>query len=133
MQIGATTTREQRLAWRPQDAIELLRRPGPDERSTVALAMAEQLGAAGVPFDALEMCLMFWSRALDGLPPGVVPPERLARLDSDLADECRDLPALGAWLAELRRHVITAHDLDYVIRFLMQVRQSWVVTAQPRS
>jgi len=130
MQMGATTTREQRLAWKPEDAIALLRRPGPDETSTVALAMAEQLGAAGVPIDALDMCVMFWSRALDGLNPGPIPPDRLARLDSELASETRGSPVLGAWLAALRQPVAVAHDLDHVIRFLMQVRQTWSMTAR---
>ncbi len=132
MQVGRTTTREERLRWVPGDAVELLRRPGVDETSTVAMAMVDQLQAAGVPVDALEMSVMFWSRALEDLKPGAVPPDRLARLDADLAIEMQSSPVLGGWLAALRRPVTTAHDLDFVIRFLMQARQTWVMTMHLR-
>jgi hypothetical protein len=72
--------------------------------------------------------VLFWSRALDGLDPGPVPTERLARLDRDLAIETRTCPILGAWLAALRSTIATAHDLDWVIQFLMKVRQTWIMT-----
>ena len=75
---------------------------------------------------------MFWSRALEDLKPGAVPPDRLARLDADLAIEMQSSPVLGGWLAALRRPVTTAHDLDFVIRFLMQARQTWVMTMHLR-
>lgn len=125
MDIGAITTRVERLGWNPGQAVARLRQPGPDETSTVALAMCEQLVAADVPIEALDLCLMFWSRALDGLSPGPVPPDRLARLDGELATEARWSLALQPWLAALRAPVTVAHDLDYVIRFLMRVRQLW--------
>src|SRR5690242_18346425 len=116
MKIGSSTTREERLAWDPQQAIAVARGPGPDESSTVALAMYDQLAAADVPIDALDMCIMFWSRALDGLQPGPVPEERLQRLDQDLAMEMRTAPVLARWLTALRGIVATAHDLDWIIR-----------------
>ena len=132
MEIGSSTTREERLGWNPDEAIARLLRPGPDERATVALAMFDQLEAAGIPMDALDMCVMFWSRALDGCNPGPVPPDRLARLDSDLAIEIRMTPILGRWLVALRRPVTRAEDLDWVIQFLMQVHQTWAMTVQFR-
>jgi hypothetical protein len=123
--VGSSTTRAERLAWDPDEAVELARRPEPDESSTVATAMYDQLVAAGVPVEAVEMCIVFFSRALDGLDPGPVPPDRLARLDSDLELEHRTSPRLSAWLTSLRHRIATAHDLDWTIRFLMQAQQTW--------
>lgn len=132
MKIGPSTTREERLAWDPAQAIAVARGPGPDESSTVATAMFDQLEAAGVPIDALDMSIMFWSRALDGLVPGPVPADRLARLDQDLALEMRTWPVLGRWLAALRGVAATAHDLDWIIRFCLQARQTWLLSQQLR-
>jgi hypothetical protein len=87
--------------------------------------MYDQLAAAGVAVEAVEMCIVFWSRALDGLAPGPVPAERLARLDRDLELEHGTSPVLSRWLTALRRRIATAHDLDWTIRFLMQVQQTW--------
>jgi hypothetical protein len=123
--VGSSTTRDERLAWDPDEAVELARRPEPDESSTVATAMYDQLSAAGVPVEAVEMCIVFFSRALDGLDPGPVPADRLARLDSDLELEHRTTPRLSPWLTALRRRIASAHDLDWTIRFLMQVQQTW--------
>ncbi len=133
MEIGNSTTREERLGWNPDEAIALLRRPGPDERATVALAMFDQLEAAKLTMDAVEMNIMFWSRALDGCDPGPVPADRLARLDGDLAIDIGMSPVLGRWLTALRRIVTRAEDLDWVIQFLMQVRQTWVMTTTFRN
>jgi hypothetical protein len=116
------TTRQDRLAWSPAHALALVDRSQGTERATAALAMAEQLMAAGVPTDALELCIVYWSRALDGLSPGPVPAERLARLDADLAIERQSAPVLAGWLDALRARVLRAEDLDQGIQFLMQVR-----------
>ena len=123
--VGLSMTRDERMAWDPDDAIELARRPGRDESSTVATAMYDQLAAAGVTVEAVEMYIVFWSRALDGLVPGAVPAERLARLDSDLELEHGTSPVLASWLTALRRPIATAEDLDWTIRFLIQVQQTW--------
>jgi len=125
IEVGTSTTREQRLAWDPAQAVELAKRPDPDESSTVATAMYDQLAAAGVPVEAVEMCIVFWSRALDGLDPGPIPAARLAHLDSDLELERQTSPVLSRWLAALRADVTSAHDLDWTIRFLLQVQQTW--------
>ena len=125
LQVGTTTTRDERLGWDPEEAVELARRPGPDESATVATAMFDQLATAGVPVDAVEMCIVFFSAALDELDPGPVPVERFARLDSSLELEHRTSRVLSAWLRALRAPIATAHDLDWTIRFLMQVQQTW--------
>jgi len=125
IEVGTSTTREQRLAWDPVEAVELAKRPDPDESSTVATAMYDQLKAAGVPVEAVEMCVVFWSRALDGLEPGPIPAARLARLDSDLELERQTSPVLSRWLFALRADITSAHDLDWTIRFLLQVQQTW--------
>jgi len=132
MKIGTSTTREERLAWDPQQALAVARGPGPDESSTVAIAMYDQLAAADIPIDALDMCIMFWSRALDGLQPGPVPADRLQRLDQDLAMEMRTSPVLARWLTALRAFAVTAHDLDWIIRFCLQARQTWLLSRQLR-
>lgn len=126
MEAGGGTTREERMMWRADQAIELLRQPETDERPTVALAMVEQLEASGVPVAAIELSARFWARALDGLSPGPVPPLRLARLDHALGLQVATAPVLARWMRALRRHVTTATDLDYVMQFLLQVREVWL-------
>ncbi len=126
--MTSTTTPEERLGWTPEEALELVRASGGSESATAALAMFEQLEAAGVPLEALEMCIMFWSRALDGLAPGPVPAARLARLDADMAFEMQTAPVLAGWLAALRRDVREAADLDRAIQLLMLARTTWTTT-----
>lgn len=134
MRIGRTTTREERLAWNPREAIALVRGTSPDEVSTVALAMFDQLDAARVPLDALEMAIVSWSRALDGLNPGPGPgpgpvlEPRLHKLDQELWLSAQTAPLLAPWLSALRGGVAQAEDLDWAIRFLMQVHQRWRMT-----
>ena len=94
--------------------------------------MFDQLEAAKLTVDAVEMNIMFWSRALDGCAPGLVPPDRLARLDGDLAIEIRTSPVLGRWLGALRRGVARAEDLDWAIQFLLRVHQTWAMTTAVR-
>ena len=118
----AGTTRDERLRWRPEQAMERLRASG--DSGSAALALCDQLGAAGVPLAALEMAIVVWSRALDGLDPGPVPADRLARLDKDLSLETT--PVVSAWMKALRAQTRSAHDLDLVIRFLMQARGIWL-------
>lgn len=127
MTVADTTTREERLAWSPEHALSLVDCSGGIEAGTAALAMVEQLVAAQVPIDALELSLVFWSRALDGLSPGPVPPARLARLDDDLAIERAGSSTLARWLDALRVRVRTTSDLDEAIRFLMKARSTWFV------
>jgi hypothetical protein len=129
MKIGAATTREERLTWPPDEALALVLGPSPDESATVALAMVDQLAAAAVPIDAVELSIVVWSRALDGLGPGAVPADRLARLDQDLLALIGTAPVLARWSLALRSTVATANHLDWAIRFLMQVHQTWTLTA----
>jgi hypothetical protein len=126
--MTSTTTREERLSWSPDKALELVRASGGSESATAALAMFEQLDAAGVPLEALEMCIVLWSRALDGLAPGPVPAARLARLDADMAIEMQTEPVLAGWLAALRRDLREAGDLDRAIQLLMLARTTWTTT-----
>src|SRR4051812_13258957 len=132
MKIGRTTTRDDRLGWSPDQAVAVVRGPSPDETATVALAMFDQLETAKLAIDAIEMAIVFWSRALDGLDPGAVPAHRLAKLDEDLSLLVGASPALARWTQALRDIVATAHDLDWVIQFLMQVHQIWQLTTAVR-
>ena len=131
--FGDSTTRDERLQWAPDQAIRAIRTTAPDEIATVWTAMNDQLQAAGVPIAALEMAIMFWSHALDGLQPGqAVPAERLARLDRELAINHQGLPSLERWMAALRAHAAVAEDLDWIIQFLMQARQTWLLAGALR-
>lgn len=127
----ATTTREERLGWTPEQALEIAR--GADGSATAALAMYEQLERAGVALESLELCIVYWSRALDGLDPGPVPPERLDRLERDLQLELHGSPVLARWMAALRWTIDDAVDLDRVIQLLMLARTSWATTRWMRA
>ncbi|HEU5059808.1 MAG TPA: hypothetical protein VFU21_24925 [Kofleriaceae bacterium] len=129
--VSSTTSREERLRWHPDQALSRVRESGGSERATAALALCEQLAAAGVPLAALEMAIVVWSRALDGLDPGPVPADRMARLERDLSLETS--PVVAGWMDALRRGVAVAHDLDAAIRFLMQARGIWLATARMRA
>lgn len=121
------STRAERLSWRPEQALGQGRAGA---RAAAALAMCEQLAAAGVALADLEMAIVFFSRALDGLAPGPVPAERMARLEGDLALESS--PVLIAWLAALRAPVRVADDLDAAIQFLLQARGIWLAMRRVR-
>jgi hypothetical protein len=121
--MASPTTRAERLGWRPEQAIAALRAGG-SGRAIAALAMCEQLSAAGDALADVEMAIVFFSRALDGLQPGPVPAERMARLEHDLGLETS--PVLTAWLASLRAPVRVAQDLDAAIQFLLQARGIWL-------
>lgn len=125
-----STTRDQRLAWTPEQALDLVIRSGGAEMGTAALAMYEQLRAAALTPDAIELAVTFWMRARDGLPPGPVPPDRLARLDADLGTDAAVAPALGRWEHALRARVRLVQDLDWVIQFLLHVRQTWAMVTR---
>jgi hypothetical protein len=125
--MAIPTTRAQRLDWRPEDAVEALRSGQP---AVAALALCEQLGAVRAPLADVEMAIVLFSRALDGLEPGPVPPERMDRLDRDLALD--PAPVLAGWLSALRVRVRVAHDLDAAIRFLLQARGIWLAMARVR-
>lgn len=97
--------------------------------STAAFAMSTQLRAAGVSRDALELVIVAWSNALDGLAPNA--PLSLGRalaLDRALALQTRDLPALAAWTDPLRARCHVAEDLDHVIQFLLRALSTWRLT-----
>ena len=121
-----TTTRSERLAWSPEQALAA-------DPATCALALVEQLEAAGLPLESLEIVLGFWARALDGLDPGPVPEARLDRLESDLQLETPTSPVLARWMESLVGSVAEAGDLDRVIRLLMQAHTTWTTAARVRA
>ena len=122
---GDTTTRAERLGWSPEIALNLVERSNGTEVGTAALAMVDQLVEAGVPFEALDLCIVYFSRALDGLSPGRIPPDRLQVLDADLAIERSASPRLADWLDALRSRLSNAEHLDAAIQFLMRARTTW--------
>lgn len=128
---GDTTTRSERLGWSPEAALSLVERSNGSEVGTAALAMVEQLVEADVPLEALDLCIVYFSRALDGLSPGQIPPQRLEALDADLAIERSTSPRLAEWLDALRSRASSAEDLDSVIQFLMRARTTWLLAIQP--
>ena len=97
--------------------------------ATAALAMSIQLRAAGIARDALELVIVAWSTALDGLAPSApLPSDRAQALDRALAIQTHGLSALAAWTAPLRARCRAAEDLDHVIRFLMRALTTWRLT-----
>lgn len=124
------TTRTERLGWSAAEALSLLDQEPAAELSTVALAMAEQLQAAAVPLESLDLCIVYWSRALDGLMPGEIPQERLDRLDADLFIEAASSAALARWLDALRLRARTTEDLDRTIQLLMRSRAIWLLSTR---
>jgi hypothetical protein len=125
--IGNWTTCEARLAWDPAQAIAAARAADRDDLDPVAFALIDQLGAAGLACETFERCIADWLRAFDGLAPGPVPPARLAWLDAALRAHLVAHPeaAFVGWLAALRRTVVTAQDLHWVIRLLLRARSAW--------
>ncbi len=94
-----------------------------------ALAMSIQLRAAGLPRDALELVVVAWVNALDGLAANAsLPDDRAIALDRALALQTHDLPALAAWTAPLRARCRCAADLDHVIQFLLRALTTWRLT-----
>ena len=68
LEIGRTTTARGTVVVGSRRSVG--RRPGEaGARRRSQNAMCDQLQAVGVPLESLEMCIMFWSRALDGLDP----------------------------------------------------------------
>jgi hypothetical protein len=122
--MSDTTTRAERLAWTPEEA---LRRADdtPSELGTAALALVEQIEAAGLPIDALDLSIVDWSRALDDLLPGPLTIDVLAKLDADLELERSAAPMMARWSAALRARLVTTQDLERAIAFLAQARSTF--------
>jgi hypothetical protein len=133
---GENLSRTELLAITPESLmVAVFATPGPSpEIGTAGLVLAEQLRAANVPLEALELCIVFWSAALDGLAPGSqVPADRLAHLDRSLAIQTHGFPVLARWMAALRQRVSSAETLDLAIQFLLRARTTWVVTDAMRA
>ena len=97
--------------------------------ATAALALSMQLRAAGISRDALELVVVAWSSALEGLAPAAaLPGDRAQALDRALAIQTRGLPALAAWTEPLRARCRVAEDLDLVIQFLLRALTTWRLT-----
>ena len=133
---GENLSRTELLAITPESLmVAVFASPGPSpEIGTAGLVLAEQLRCANVPLPALELCIVVWSAALDGLDPGTqVPADRLANLDRSLAIQTRGLPALERWMSALRQRVSSAETLDLAIQFLLRGRSTWVLTDTMRA
>jgi hypothetical protein len=133
---GENLSRTELLAITPESLmVAVFATPGPSpEIGTAGLVLAEQLRAANVPLEALELCIVFWSAALDGLAPGSqVPADRLAHLDRSLAIQTDGFPVLARWMAALRQRVSSAETLDLAIQFLLRGRSTWTLTEAMRA
>jgi hypothetical protein len=125
-----TMTRAQALRLAPatvMDAIFDRKQPSP-QLGTASIACVEQLRAATVPVEGLDVAIVAWSSALDGLEPGeVVSHERRSRCATMLAN-APGLAAMATWLEELGSRAVVSDDFDLAIRFLIRVRQTWLLT-----
>jgi hypothetical protein len=127
---GETISRAQLLAIAPPSMMDAVFAPPdpPSDVGTAMLAFVEQLRAAKVPLEALELCIVAWSAALDGLAPGTqVPADRLAHLDASLDLQMRGFDALAKWIGALRQRVSSAETLDLAIQFLLRARTTWTL------
>ena len=128
---GENLSRTELLAITPESLmVAVFASPGPSpETNTAGLVLAEQLRDANVPLQALELCIVVWSAALDGLDPGsLVPAERLAHLDRSLALQTLGFATLARWMAAMRQRVSSAETLDLAIQFLLRARTTWLLT-----
>ncbi len=133
---GENLSRTELLAITPESLmVAVFASPGPSpEIGTAGLVLAEQLRAANVPLAALELCIVVWSAALDGLAPGSqVPSDRLAHLDRSLALQTHGFATLARWMAAMRQRVSSAETLDLAIQFLLRARTIWALTDAMRA
>lgn len=97
----------------------------PELAGAGALALVEQLRAAGVPREALELCLVQLDRAREQAPPGELSDAALERLRSDLAVQTRGHPALERWMTALAGHLLERSDLEAAVTFVSRAWRIW--------
>lgn len=127
---ASTTDRARLLAMTPDQALaEGLRGDAPGGlppllAGEAALAMAEQLRAADVPLEALDLCLVVFDRAREQTGAGqTVPAPVLEDLRRALEVQAGDLPALSRWVEALAGRVYLRRDLEGAVAFLVKVRE----------
>lgn len=132
--LHESMTRAQALTLAPStvmDAVFSRQQPSP-EIWTASIACVEQLRAANLPIEALDVAIVAWSAALDGLEPGqVVSHERRSRCAVMLAN-APGVAAMAPWLNELGSRAVASDDFDLAIRFLRGVRQTWLLIESQR-
>jgi hypothetical protein len=125
------TARSDLLTLDPEPLMDLVFSPrGPSsDLDRVGIALVEQLRAAYVPIEALELCMVAFSYALEGLPPVCrVPADRLAHLDRALDQESFAYDTLARWMSALRSRISTVANLDVAIQLLFRARTTWALT-----
>lgn len=94
-----------------------------------ALAMAEQLGAAKVPLEALDLCLVVFDRARERSREALVEDAIGAELTRALEVQAGDQPVLRAWVVPLAERVFVQADLGAAVAFLTKVRTIYALSA----
>lgn len=97
----------------------------PELAGTGALALVEQLRAADVPREALELCLVQLDRAREQAPPGALSDAAVERLRRDLAVQTRGYPALERWMTALEGHLLHQGDLEAAVTFVSRAWRIW--------
>lgn len=123
-------SRAELLALRPADALPAglagsgRGRLAPGLRGVPTVALVEQLAAEGTPSQALDLVLVAFARAEEGLERGGELSDAIKeRLGRDAALQTRGHRALEAWVGELLTRVREANDLRAATRFLEGVRE----------
>ncbi len=126
---ATSTDRERLLAMTPEQAlVDGLRGDGPGGLSPLlagegALAMAEQLRAAQVPTEALDLCVVVFDRAREQAAPGTLPEPALQELQRALKVQAGDQPGLLRWVEALAGRVYLRQDVEAAVAFLLKVRE----------
>lgn len=126
----STTDRARLLAMTPEEALaQGLRGDAPGGVSPLlageaALALAEQLRAADVPLQALDLCIVVFDRAREqaGADP-TIPEPVLQELRRALDVQAGDRPALRRWVTALADRAYLRQDLEAALAFLVKVRE----------
>lgn len=94
-----------------------------------ALAMSEQLGAAKVPLEALDLCFVVFDRARESARAELVEDAVRAQLMRSLEVQAGDQPVLRAWVVALAERVFVRADLSAAAAFLTKVRTIYALSA----
>ncbi|MCO5172283.1 MAG: hypothetical protein M9894_38790 [Planctomycetes bacterium] len=94
-----------------------------------ALAMAEQLRAANVPLEALDLCIVAFDRARERAQGPVIDDAARADLARALRVQAGDQPALRAWVEALADRAYVREDLPAALSFLVKVREVRALSA----
>lgn len=92
-------------------------------RTLGALALSEQLREAGVPLDALDLCIVVFDQAREQNPEWTSEARETTIAGLDV--QASGFPLLGRWLAALVEAIDDARDLVAALRFLEATRQIW--------